>query len=205
MRLLFVGSEAEYVGSQLNRGDGSPFALFFAPDLHEETVLAGYDAIVMPALRFLALPASPHTVPIIAGGPVSMMADCFDGGCADYMLEPWTEEELRARVVARTAPFLELEHGNIRATPGRVIGPLGSAPLGHASYRMLVVLYLNRGRAVPRQALACCIGPSHGSAHAGGRAIDMRMARLRASLRAAGAMESAQNLRGQHGSYALLA
>lgn len=205
MRLLFVGSEAEYQGSLLARGNGSPFSLFFVDGIQESTILTCYDAVVMPALRFLALPPSTHPVPMIASGPVSMMADCFDGGCTDYMIEPWTEEELRARVVARTTPCLELEYGTIRATPGRIIGPRGSAPLSDTAYRMLVVLYQNRGKAVPRQALACCIKPSCNGAHAAGRALDMRMARLRAALRAAGATESARNLRGQHGSYSLLA
>lgn len=205
MRLLFVGSEAEYQGSQHDRGNGSPFSLFFVPGIQESTILTCYDAVVMPALRFLALQPSTHPVPIIASGPVSMMADCFDGGCTDYMIEPWAEEELRARVVARTTPCLELEHGTIRATPGRIIGPGGSVPLSDTAYRMLVVLYQNRGRAVPRQALACCIERSRNGTLDAGRALDMRMARLRAALRASGAAESARNLRGRHGSYALLA
>lgn len=189
----------------LSRENASPFSLFFAQDVPDAANLSRYDAIVIPALRFLALPARPHLVPIIASGPVSMIAECFDAGCADYLIEPWIEDELYARAAARAAPCLELEHGDIRATQGGVIGPRGSAPLSHASYRLLVVLYLNRGAAVPRQALACCVADGRKGVRTEGRALDMRIARLRASLRAAGATETAKNIRGQHRSYALLA
>ncbi|HUW69668.1 MAG TPA: hypothetical protein VMX33_05495 [bacterium] len=159
----------------------------------------------MPALGFLAIPFSPHAVPVIASGPISMMADCFECGCADYLLEPWTETELFARAMARTTPRLELEQGRIQAGPGRITGPLGAARLNDASYRLLVVLHLNRGRAVPRQAIACCVCQDPKAAPPGGRSIDMRVARLRAILRSVGAIESARSIQGHRGCYSFMA
>lgn len=205
MRLLFVGSEAEFPGVPAGREDGPPFSLFFCPVLPESSDVASYDAIIMPALRFLALPSSLHTVPLIATGPITTMAECFEYGCDDYLLEPWTQPELYIRVSARSSPHLALEQGRVQARPGAITGPLGSARLSDATYRALVLLFLNRGRAVPRQALACCIGHDANAATSGGRSIDMRMARLRATLRAVGAAESAGRIQGRRGSYALMA
>jgi len=205
VRLLFVGSEVEYFNALESREDGPPFSLFFCPALQKSADVATYDAIIMPALRFLALPSSLHTVPIMASGPISTMAECFEYGCDDYLLEPWTQSELYIRVVARMAPRLELERGHVQAKPGTITGPLGSARLSHASYRVLVLLCLNRGSAVPRQAIACCVCPDANMVTSEGRSIDMRMARLRATLRAVGATESAGLIQGHRGCYSFMA
>lgn len=203
MRLLFVGTEAEYLSSLLDREDGSPFSLFFCSALPESS--GAYDAIVMPALRLLSLPPAPRAIPVIASGPRSMIEDCFEYGCADYLLEPWTEAELHARVLARTAPRLELEQGHIHAMSGRITGPLGTARLCDASYRVLVLLHLNRGRTVPRQAIASCVCQDSRMAPPGSRSIDMRMARLRTTLRTVGAFESARSIQGHRGCYSFIA
>lgn len=205
MRLLFVGSEVEFLGVLESREDGPPFSLFFCPALPESADVAAYDAIVMPALGFLALPSPLHTVPLIASGPIATMAECFEYGCDDYILEPWTRTELYIRVAARSSPQLALERGRVRARPGSITGPLGSARLSDATYRALVLLYLNKGSAVPRQALACCVGHDANTVTCEGRSIDMRMARLRSTLRAIGAVESAGRIQGRRGCYTFLA
>jgi len=159
----------------------------------------------MPALRFLALPSSLHTVPIMASGPISTMAECFEYGCSDYLLEPWTETELYVRVMARTSPRLELEQGRVHAMPGSLSGPRGSARLSQASYRVLVLLCLNQGNAVPRQAIACCVCQDTNVVAPESRSIAMRIARLRATLRAVGATESAERIQGHRGCYSFTA
>src|SRR5208337_5494690 len=42
-------------------------------------------------------------VPVIAQGPAGFMRSAFLGGCADYLRDPWTPEELALRVQAAIA------------------------------------------------------------------------------------------------------
>jgi hypothetical protein len=65
---------------------------------------ANPDLVVMPAAYFLsirlvrAFGAHDAGPGYIAYGPVALMAEAFDRGCADYLREPWTMAELRARL-----------------------------------------------------------------------------------------------------------
>jgi DNA-binding winged helix-turn-helix (wHTH) protein len=60
---------------------------------------ADADIIVIPATEFLALPRDcPGRTRFVAYGPVALMDKAFEGGCADYLREPWALPELFARL-----------------------------------------------------------------------------------------------------------
>jgi DNA-binding response OmpR family regulator len=62
------------------------------------------DVIVLPAVEFLYLlrrscgRLTERRISYIAYGPVALMAEAFDLGCVDYIREPWTFPELKARL-----------------------------------------------------------------------------------------------------------
>jgi hypothetical protein len=56
------------------------------------------DIVVMPVLDFLALACPSGRTDYIAYGPVDRMEGAFDRGCLDYIREPWSMAELRARL-----------------------------------------------------------------------------------------------------------
>jgi hypothetical protein len=56
------------------------------------------DIVVMPVLDFLALEGRSDEPAYIAYGPVDRMEEAFDRGCLDYIREPWSMAELRARL-----------------------------------------------------------------------------------------------------------
>lgn len=196
MRLLFVGDEEEYDKAATKREDGTPFSLFFC-ERPPSGSYQDFDATIVPALRFLSWPEGLAPGIVIASGPAGMARECFDSGCDDYIREPWTEAELQARVMAHSGSRLELERGLLIVDNGRLFGPRGSARLSGTMRGMLVLLSGNRGRPVPRAAIAAIAEP----VPANGRAIDMRVARLRSLLRAVGAAEMADRLRCEHGGY----
>ena len=57
------------------------------------------DIIVLPASEFLALPRDcPGRTGYVVYGPVALMDKAFEGGCVDYLREPWALPELFARL-----------------------------------------------------------------------------------------------------------
>ena len=196
MRILFVGDEEEYCSAGTRREDGTPFSLFFCEHPPSGSGL-DFDATVVPALRFLTWPEGLVPGIVIASGPAGMARECFDSGCDDYIREPWTEAELQARVLAHSGSRFELERGLLIVDKGRLYGPRASARLSDTMHGILVLLSGNKGRPIPRAAIAALAEP----VPANGRAIDMRVARLRSLLRAVGAPEIADRLRCEHGEY----
>ncbi len=182
-----------------SREDGRPFSLFFSPEIPPAPEQDGFDAIIIPALRFLALPRACPRIPILASGPSSTASECFESGCSDFIREPWTEAELCARVHSRSPERLDFGCEAISILGTTLTGPSGSTHINDDGFKLLALLLANRGHAVPRTALAASIALQASA----GRAIDMRIARLRASLRAVGAPETAQKILGGNGSYRL--
>lgn len=199
MRLLFVGSEEEYRRAIESREDAEAFSLLFCSEIPHVSCQEDFDAIVIPALRFLSLPCACHRIPIIVSGPSGMAKECLESGCSDFIREPWTEAELYARVMSRSPRRLDFGVEAVSVIGLRLIGPSGSICISEDAFSLLAILEANRGNPVPRPALATCIGlPS-----ISGRAIDMRVARLRSYLRAVGAPEVAKKIHCSHGSYIL--
>ena len=158
---------------------GSPFLLRCA----EECPVDDHaDLYVIPAHRIDEL-AHRHA-PVIGCGPADGLRSAFLGGCADYLREPWTPEELGMRalaVLSRQAESRRFSWGTVSFEGCTLVLPSGRLPLTHHESRVLRILLHNRGVPVSREALAYGVrGRPDG---AGGRALDMHVASVRRKVR----------------------
>lgn len=177
MGILFLGEEGAYESAAESgiREGGSP--IFFSPALPELgcPYPVAFDAIVIPAQRFLALAPLNLPVPVFASGPPSLLAECLIAGCADYLREPWSIDELEARLSKHAGgPGSLLEEGG-RWDGTTLTGPGGQQILSPGLSSLLSLLLANRGACVPRQALYAVLG----SADIHSRSLDMQISRLR--------------------------
>jgi hypothetical protein len=177
MTILFLGEEGAYesaVESGIRPG-GSP--IFFASGLPEYGCCATdrLDAVIIPAQRFLAMAPLQLPVPVLASGPPSLLAECLVAGCADYLREPWSMDEVEARL-SRHANGTERWPEDGGNWDGRVLsGPGGRKCLSPGLSALLDLLLANRGTCVTREALSAMLG----SSRVHGRSIDMQVSRLR--------------------------
>ena len=142
------------------------------------------DLFVVPARQVGGLPRG--GVPVIAHGPAALMRGAFLAGCTDYLKEPWAPEELELRAeaaIARQARCWEFPWGEMRIDGGMLRTSVGQAPLSHRESVILGALLRQRGRPVPRVALACLLGGSAGNTAS--RSIDVHISALRRRVRAA--------------------
>ena len=126
-------------------------------------------------------------VPVIAHGPAGLLRSAFLAGCADYLRDPWTPEELALRAqaaISRQHACWEFPWGETRIDGDELRTPRGRAALTHHEAVILRALLRQRGRPVPRAALACLLG---GGALRGtsSRSIDVHISALRRRVRAA--------------------
>jgi CheY-like chemotaxis protein len=124
-------------------------------------------------------------VPVIAHGPAGLMRAAFLAGCSDYLREPWTPEELALRAQAalsRRRACWEFPWGEARLERDELRTPGGRAVLTHHEAVILRALLRQRGRPVPRTALACLLG---GGSREGveSRRIDVQISALRRRVR----------------------
>lgn len=133
-------------------------------------------------------------VPVIAHGPAGLLRTAFLAGCADYLREPWTPEELGLRAhaaLSRQRACWEFPWGEAHIDRDELRTPRGRAALTHHEAVILRALLRQRGRPVPRAALACLLGGA-ASRGAGGavsrgaasRSIDVHVSALRRRVRA---------------------
>jgi hypothetical protein len=159
----------------------SPFH-FLATD--EPTAPDETDLYVVPAGGEQGLPA--RGVPVIAWGPAELMRSAFLAGCDDFLKEPWAPEELGLRAhaaLSRAEKRFSFSWGDVSFEGKDLRTPGGLAVLTLHESRILGALLRNRGRPVPREALAYSIGdapPSHAS-----RAVDVHVVALRKKVRCA--------------------
>lgn len=150
-----------------------------------------YAAVVMPAAaaeRLLTGPVEPAW-PLIAYGPETALPRLFLAGCADYLRDPWTPQELELRALrAVTAAESAARFGDRGALrlAGRVLsGPAGARALSAQQAEILRMLLANRGATVTRDALFYAIwGRPPGRRS---RAVDMHVTALRRHLAAVAA------------------
>ncbi|MDD9985941.1 MAG: winged helix-turn-helix domain-containing protein [Spirochaetaceae bacterium] len=145
-----------------------------------------YSAAVMPAEvadRVLTEPIQPAW-PLIAYGPDSQLPNLFLAGCADYLRDPWTPEELELRVLRALGPATAAtvfgDDGTLRLMGRTLTGPDGTVSLGAQEAEILRMLVANRGAVVTRDALFYAIWgrpPRRRS-----RAVDMHVTALRRHL-----------------------
>ena len=115
---------------------------------------------------------------MIAHGPAALMRGAFLAGCADYLRDPWTPEELALRAhaaVSRQVAGCEFPWGEMRFDGDKLRTPGGPAALTHHEAVILRALLRQRGTPVPRAALACLLG---GGAPRGAGEPPHRRARL---------------------------
>ena len=129
-------------------------------------------------------------VPVIAHGPAGLMRTAFLAGCADYMSDPWTPEELGLRVQAaldRQRACWEFPWGPARMIHGELLTPGGRTALTHHEAVILRALLRQRGRPVPREALSFLLGGAGGPAlrREASRRVDVHVSSLRRRVRAA--------------------
>jgi hypothetical protein len=134
---------------------------------------------VLPAAFFLDLPQAARPYPCLAYGPSGLMAEAFRAGCVDYLREPWSLDELRARLgrlerlrVGLGARIVTAEGRSLEAGGRRIL-------LGEAEYRAFRLLALNLNTVVPRPALRASKGTDRGRAS---RAADVLVSSLRRKL-----------------------
>lgn len=124
---------------------------------------------------------------VIAHGPAGLMRGAFLAGCIDYLREPWTPEELELRAeaaIARQGACWVFPWGELRIDGGELSTPGGRTPLTHHESIILHALLRQRGRPVPRAALACLLG-GNAAGKAGSRSIDVHVSALRRRVRSA--------------------
>ncbi len=135
---------------------------------------------VLPAELFLALPGESRRVQLsIAYGPARLMEACFDAGCIDYLRDPWPLEELEARLRRFERPRFTLASLPFELRGCMLVAPERSLRLRESERRLLLILVLNRGRAVPREAMRSAIG---GRSAASSRVCDVHIASIRKKL-----------------------
>ena len=141
------------------------------------------DLFILPAGQ-LPGPAA-GGVPVIAHGPAALMRAAFLAGCADYLREPWTPEELALRAQAalsRRRACWDFPWGEARFEGDTLCAPGGSAAFPHSQAVLLRALLRRRGQPVPRAALASLLGA--GARKAGSRSIDVHLSAVRRRVRA---------------------
>ena len=124
-----------------------------------------------------------NSTPVIACGNASLVRSAFLGGCADFLREPWTPEELELRalaVLSRAGRGFQFSWGTVSFEGKDLRVPAGIISLTHHESRILRLLLRARGDAVPRDAIACELW---GSPTARGRTVDVHIASLRKKVR----------------------
>ncbi|HET7839474.1 MAG TPA: winged helix-turn-helix domain-containing protein [Rectinemataceae bacterium] len=140
------------------------------------------EVLVIPAESFLALGAEARRRQAsIAYGPAGLMGACFEAGCVDYLRDPWPLEELAARLGRIERPRFRLGTALVELRGSLLSTDAAEVSLSESERRLLRVLYLNRGRPVPREALRSALGGCFG---ASSRLPDVHIASIRKKLEA---------------------
>ncbi len=152
----------------------------------EPVGVADIDLYVLPVERLHLLLEDPSwtlsCIPIIAYGDPSALRGAFLAGCADYLREPWSIEELalRARRLI-SLPRLCLRGIPLRLSEGSVATRFGRAELTFPEQRILLALLRHKGSVVPRSALQCALWGRLPQGRS--RVVDVHVSSLRRKLR----------------------
>ena len=123
-------------------------------------------------------------VPVIAWGPTELMRSAFLAGCDDFLRDPWTPEELALRAhaaLSRAERRYSFPWGEVAFEGKDLRTPGGLAALTLRESRILGTLLRNRGRAVPREALAYSLGDA--PPLPASRAVDVHIVAVRKKIR----------------------
>ncbi len=186
-RIAFVDSTPLLVERVRASLAGGPFVFVDLPALPSRTEA---DLAIVPAGSLDPAERGGGTwpVPLIAYGPPALLRTGFLAGCADYLRDPWTPQELALRaeaVLARVPRGHAFPWGVLRLRGCTLRGPGAQLTLTAVEARILEALLAARGRPVPREALALCARRGRVARPAGSRALDMHVSALRRKVRAA--------------------
>jgi DNA-binding winged helix-turn-helix (wHTH) protein len=123
--------------------------------------------VVLPAEDFLTLAGRDAAPPrsgilYIAYGPVALMEQAFDGGCVDYIREPWALPELRARLGRFYRQKFRAGDVTLELLGKRLAGARAAVELGESECALLRLLLINAPRLLPREAAFASISSSAG-------------------------------------------
>jgi DNA-binding response OmpR family regulator len=122
-------------------------------------------------------------LPILVYGSHIFLRRAFLAGCADYCKEPWTLDELEARldrIIASVTRGYDFPWGKLGFS-GRDASVSGTGlGLTYQELRILRVLVEQRGNVVPREALFYSLWGNPGSASS--RIVDVHVSSLRKKI-----------------------
>ena len=115
------------------------------------------DILVMPAEDFLSLRIHPRAEPserilYIPYGPVALMEQAFERGCADYLREPWALPELLARGIRLFKLKFHAGERKLELRGTRLAGEAAWIELTESERALLRLLVLNAPFPVPKKA-----------------------------------------------------
>ena len=147
-----------------------------ARDLEEEWSRA---EVLMIPLQEVSLGEHRHaTLPVLAYGPAAVLDVVPTWCCDDLLVEPWTEAELRYRLLRLARRTVTYGGHTLSWHPTCLIADESRTDMSMTEYRILEMLLRARGDWVPREALAAVSGVA-----LSGRSLDMHVSRLRRKLR----------------------
>jgi len=132
------------------------------------------DILVLPAEDFLALrrfPSQGEITRYMPYGPVSLMEKSFQWGCADYLREPWSLLELRARAGRFLSLCFMAGEKKLELRGSRLSMQGQWVELSDSETILLRVLALNAPLPVPREAAQSLLASSGGRCPALGRIV----------------------------------
>jgi hypothetical protein len=180
--IRLIGCDAvqfETVRASLRR---SPFHFLSEDAPREESA----DLLVAPADLVQRISGVPGThPPIIAFGPARLLRSAFLAGCADYLKDPWTPEELALRALAvfsRVRAALLFPWGELAFEGNTLTTPIGPVDLTRHEALLLRALLWSRGTPVSREALAYSLWGKPGGERS--RAIDAHISAIRGKIAA---------------------
>ena len=131
--------------------------------------------------ELLAGPDRPVTwLPALCFGPASQLRRCFLAGCADYMKEPWSMQELHCRVIS-LAERSEQAHfwGPLQLRIGSLVVGTKSVSISMEEHNLLRLLIAQKGKVVPRQALYYTLWGNQGGTS---RVVDVHVSAIRKKI-----------------------
>jgi len=187
--IVLVGCDPLVVETIRASLKGSPFHFLAADQVPEGT---DAELVVLPA-REAARLAAPAGKPLVAAseladaemiayGPPGLLRAAFMAGCADYLREPWTAQELALRAeiaLSRRSRGCEFGWGWARWDGDTLCTPGGPVALTRQQALLLRALIRRRGSPVPRNALAALLG----TVNVGGRSLDVQVSQIRRRVR----------------------
>ncbi len=124
-----------------------------------------------------------HRLPVLAYGSHIFLRDAFLSGCSDFCKDPWSLDELEARLekmMSAISRNYEFPWGRIGFSGNDVFVADRRIPLTYQEARVLRMLVEQRGSVVPREALFYAIWGNRGSETS--RVVDVHVASIRKKI-----------------------